>query len=122
MKNSLKNKQNNLFIMIFNEYADTYNEALNSWGFDAQMDVTVEELSELIKAFMKHRRRPCAEKAIDIAEEMADVMIMIDQMRIAMYQKYPEFDHWLSENATRKMRRVNAMLEEYHNNQPDSEN
>lgn len=58
-------------------------QAIAEYGAEAQTDMMIEEMSELTKALLKHRRYPDDEGTIDnIREEMADVQIMLDQMRI----------------------------------------
>lgn len=60
--------------------------AVKTWGESHQVDIAIEELSELIQALCKIRRarngadRPTA--IINAVEEIADVQIMLDQLRI----------------------------------------
>ena len=56
--------------------------ALDSWGIDSQVKMAIEEMSELIKALLKYDREPTHERLSDIGEEIADVEIMLAQMRI----------------------------------------
>ena len=60
--------------------------AVATYGQVAQEDMMIEEMSELTKAICKLKRATSAEaaKAADdaIIEEMADVQIMLDQMRL----------------------------------------
>jgi len=62
--------------------------AVDTWGRFAQVDMMIEEMSELTKALLKERRVPPApvselENAItNIREEIADVQIMLDQMKL----------------------------------------
>ena len=59
---------------------DTLKAALNLYGPEAQTLMVFEEMSELQKELCKHARgRDNREK---IAEEIADVLIMLDQMMI----------------------------------------
>ena len=56
-----------------------YKKALRCWGAYAQIDMVIEECSELIQAFQKAKR---GKNNLDnIFEEIADVEIMIEQMR-----------------------------------------
>lgn len=57
-------------------------QAIRCYGETAQVDVCVEECSELIKALLKYRRAPGEATRIPIIEELADVQIMLEQMRI----------------------------------------
>lgn len=60
--------------------------AVKTWGESHQVDIAIEELAELIKALCKIRRarnsadRPTA--IVNAVEEIADVQIMLDQLRI----------------------------------------
>lgn len=65
-------------------------KAIETYGAEKQIDMAIEEMSELIKALLKHRRalielsdiecRRAAEN--DVTEEIADVEIMLEQMKI----------------------------------------
>lgn len=56
--------------------------AIVEYGAEAQTDMMIEEMSELTKALLKHRRKE-SEKTLDnILEEIADVQIMLDQMKL----------------------------------------
>ena len=57
-----------------------YCEALNKWGAEAQTLMVFEEMSELQKELCKHARGKDNREAI--AEEIADVQIMLEQMMI----------------------------------------
>ena len=61
-------------------------DAVRTWGRDAQMLMMVEEMSELTKEICKFYRTTDDESASAVAgnirEEMADVQIMLDQMKI----------------------------------------
>lgn len=56
--------------------------AIVEYGAEAQTDMMIEEMSELTKALLKHRRKE-SEKTLDnILEEIADVQIVLDQMKL----------------------------------------
>jgi NTP pyrophosphatase (non-canonical NTP hydrolase) len=55
--------------------------AVDTYGVKAQEDVCIEEMSELTKAIIKNRRSDGAATA-NIIEEIADVQIMLDEMRL----------------------------------------
>jgi hypothetical protein len=58
--------------------------ALEQWGLNAQAGQTVEECAELIVALQKHiNRTPSPETIDNIVDEMADVEMMLAQMRLA---------------------------------------
>lgn len=56
-----------------------YKEALDKWGA-AQIIILFEEMAELQKELTKHLRGK--ENRIEIAEEIADVEIMLEQMKL----------------------------------------
>lgn len=61
-------------------------DALNKWGEDAQIDMCIEECSELIQALCKYKRGK--HNAIsNIKEELADVFITIKQMQMTFEGK-----------------------------------
>lgn len=70
--------------------------AIALWGVDAQLDMVIEEMAELTHAILKFKRSGPTDmdlkEAIDkIAEEQADVRIMLDQLYTIMsrYDKGP---------------------------------
>lgn len=70
---------------MYNE--ELYKQALDYWGYEAQVDMCVEESSELIQALCKYKRAELntleESKAIrNVAEEIADVEIMLEQMKL----------------------------------------
>ena len=66
--------------------------ALDKWGLAAQAGQTVEECAELIVALQKQfNRTPAPETQEDIVDEMADVEMMLAQMRLAFNISDDEF-------------------------------
>ena len=55
--------------------------AINHYGVGAQWSKAIEELSELIRALAR------ADDIKNIAEEMADVRIMLDQLEIIFHNR-----------------------------------
>lgn len=55
-----------------------YEEALSAFGENAQLDQTIEECSELIKAIVKYRNRGGSPD--DVIEEAVDVHLMVLQL------------------------------------------
>ena len=84
--------------------------ALHQYGEHAQVDVMVEEMAELTKALMKLRRAQmdkmlCDGSLVSTAEEeIADVQIMLDQMKLL----FPGWVHWMP----RKLERLERRIEE----------
>ena len=59
--------------------------ALDRWGLNAQVGQTVEECVELIVALQKYVNRPPQTGAADnILDEIADVEMMLAQMRLVL--------------------------------------
>lgn len=59
---------------------DVFETALKTWGADTQTVMVFEEMSELQKELCKHARGK--NNIEEIAEEIADVQIMLAQMMI----------------------------------------
>ena len=63
----------------------TMQTALDKWGLAAQVGQTVEECAELIVALQKHvNRTPSPETVENIIDEIADVEMMLAQMRLIL--------------------------------------
>jgi NTP pyrophosphatase (non-canonical NTP hydrolase) len=63
---------------------ETMHTALDRWGLNAQSDQAVEECAELIVALNKHVKRSPKPGTLDaVLDEIADVEMMLAQMRIA---------------------------------------
>ena len=69
-----------------------YKDAIKTWGVLAQLDMVVEECSELIKAVQKAKRahtdKEKAMREMLIAYEVVDVEIMCEQLRQIFNQPY----------------------------------
>lgn len=72
--------------LSYEERRAVYGEAIKHYGDDVQLWVALEEMSELIKALAKLYRAPewaPMEPLVQaLIDEMADVTIMIEQLRI----------------------------------------
>lgn len=84
-------------------------QAIETYGVQAQCDVAIEEMAELTKAIVKIRRVADdygkTQAALDnLLEEIADVDIMIDQMKIMWGPKQVE------EYRRKKLERLNRRL------------
>ena len=55
---------------------------IDAHGTKVQEDIAIEELAELQKAILKHRRYRSEETEQDIIDEIADVEIMLEQLKI----------------------------------------
>jgi len=61
---------------------EIYRKALDKWGIDAQMNIAAEECAEFIKEVLKLGRVVNGSTKSDVIDEIADVIIMMDQMKI----------------------------------------
>lgn len=66
--------------MTMNESRELFRRALDIYGAEAQTLMVMEEMSELQKELCKHARGK--DNRMEIAEEIADVQIMLEQMTI----------------------------------------
>jgi NTP pyrophosphatase (non-canonical NTP hydrolase) len=84
-----------------------YREALARWGPDSQLFMLAEECAELIQAASKYRRRPSMDTQVSMLCEMADVDIMLGQMKV-MLNDGGVFDEF----RRAKLERLRKMLKE----------
>ena len=83
--------------------SDVYDDALEEWGLDLQVDKSIEELSELTRELSRWHLGYSNEE--DIREEIADVEIMCEQLR-------REFDDGrIDHHKERKLDRLRKRLE-----------
>lgn len=86
--------------------------AITAYGAPAQMDMAVEEMAELTKALCKIKRAQagCEVTAAigNVIEEMADVQIMLDQLRIIFGRSTAEIEE---DKLRRLLRRINSYKE-----------
>lgn len=68
-------------------------EALHVWGPEAQERLLVEELAELIVAVMKHGRSVNGSTNDNVAEEVADVELMLFQLKMTRALG-PDVERW----------------------------
>lgn len=79
-------------------------DAINLFGNRAQIDMALEEMSELTKELLKNRRGK--ENRSDIAMEMTDVYIMLEQLKYIFNIDNIE----LKINAEIKLHRLNKRM------------
>ena len=86
--------------------------AITAYGAPAQMDMAVEEMAELTKALCKIKRAQagCEVTAAigNAIEEMADVQIMLDQLRLIFARSTDEVEE---EKLRRLLGRLNSYAE-----------
>ena len=78
-------------------------ETVDFYGADMQLNICIEELSELVKEICKAKR---GIPRIDcIAEEMADVKIILEQLGI-IFGNMADVDKWYSKKVARLKERL----------------
>lgn len=89
-------------------------EAVKHYGKQNQVDMAIEEMSELIKALLKERRASkefepsdYERKQDDISEEMADVYIMLDQLMV-IFQNSEDIVYFKSLRLKRLRKRIDG--------------
>jgi hypothetical protein len=71
---------------------ETLKRVIDTYGDEAQLIVAVEELSELTKAITKHLRGKG--DPVNIAEEIADVEIMLEQLKLIFPYIVDDIEEW----------------------------
>ena len=86
--------------------------AIRTYGEPAQIDMAIEEMAELTKALCKIKRAQdgCEVTAAigNAVEELADVQIMLDQLRIIFGRSTAEIEE---DKLRRLLRRINSYKE-----------
>lgn len=82
----------------------------NYYGIDNQVSIAQEELAELIQALSKWRRaNSCADVLnayADVIEEMADVTLMLQQIRYLLDLNDDDITHGITLKVERQLRRI----------------
>ena len=86
---------------------EIYTKAFLKWGFMPQMGMVVEECAELIQATNKFMRKNDNKSREHFYEELVDVEIMIEQMRIIFNKDKAQID----KIKEKKLERLEKMLE-----------
>lgn len=87
-----------------NDRRTLYKDAINTFGREKQVIVAIEELSELQKELCKSLRH--IGDADNLQEEIADVEIMLEQLRIIYDLSEIEINHWKETKLNRLHRRL----------------
>jgi len=91
-------------------------QMIQKYGESKQLDIAIEECSEMIKAISKYKRETDKEnistRVSQIAEEEADVRIMLEQIDIMMLKHDPEYTGKVECEMRRKEQRIKRMLNE----------
>ncbi len=70
-----------------------YKAAIHRWGRRLQLDVAIEEMAELTKAICKVKRKAGMHTIEAVTEEIADVEIMLEQLKI-MFDCHDRVADW----------------------------
>lgn len=84
-----------------------FEQAIEAYGKDMQLNVAVEELSELIKEICKSKRG--SDNRDNIIEEMADCYIMLEQLEIIFDVKPAEILMAIDQKLTRLKNRIEEL-------------
>lgn len=76
------------------------------YGYEAQREQFEEECAEAILAAQKVKRKCSNGNFINLAEEVADVLIMAEQMRILISQSL--IDEFIQKKLDRQLQRIRA--------------
>lgn len=88
-----------------------YEAALKKWSKEAQIIVAIEEMSELTKELCKNINR--GESNIEkIQEELADVLIMVEQLKIIYDPHNVEVNSYKAQKLLRLAVRLGLIKEE----------
>ena len=100
--------------MTEDRIAKIITRAIDTYGYDAQLKMAIEEMSELTKAICKLWRADTEEEferlLEDVAEETADVTIMV--LQVASMAGSEEVDRIMNEKLERLEARLDAKEEE----------
>ena len=88
---------------------ELYDKAIEKWGCANQLRMLIEECSELIQAIAHHERG--RNGAGDVAEEIADVEILIEQAKQSMYLE-DEVNEFKQQKLERLQKRVNEFKQQ----------
>lgn len=89
------------------EYKKHYKDFVDSWGYESQAMMAVEEMSELTKEICKKYRKQDNYKDENIIEEIADVLNMVEQLEYIFGEEKVE------KVREEKIQRTIKELEEY---------
>ena len=85
--------------------ADVYGRAVTYYGESSRLLLTIEEMSELTKELVKRAR--VRDNLPAISEEMADVEIMLEQLKI-LFGNRAEIDSWKAKKLQRLVERMDG--------------
>ena len=88
---------------------DVLAKAIKKYGVEKQLLVCMEEPAELIQAISKVGRYPeDSTRMQDLIEEMADVTICLEYLKLIYNIRQEELDEWIN----RKVKRISKKIKE----------
>lgn len=88
---------------------DALEKAIKKYGVEKQLLVCMEEPAELIQAISKAERYPeDSTRMQDLIEEMADVTICLEYLKLIYNIRQEELDEWIN----RKVKRISKKIKE----------
>lgn len=89
-----------------------FRQCIKEYGAFPQIDMAIEEMSELIQALSKYKRAKGATPGLihNIVDELADVRIMARQMEI-LFECYDEVEKKIDVKVSRQKRRLDERKE-----------
>lgn len=78
---------------------------IDKYGTKHQEDIAIEELSELQKAILKHRRKRSKKRRKKVIDEIADVSVMLEQLKI-IYSCNKEVEERMDYKINRQIKRI----------------
>ena len=88
---------------------DVLDKAIKKYGVEKQVLVCMEEPAELIQAISKAERYPeDSTRMQDLIEEMADVTICLEYLKLIYNIRQEELDEWIN----RKVKRISKKIKE----------
>ena len=92
--------------------SDNEKRVADYYGLDAQINQSMEEMAELIQALNKFRRSNGTKPLIlnDVIEEIADVEIMLDQLKYLLHISQKRVDGVKDYKVNRAILRIDSEL------------
>ena len=98
----------------FENETEVLKRAIHTYGENSQIDMAIEEMAELTKALLKYKRAKRSPSEYDfktirnnIAEEMADVLIMCDQLMM-IFENADEVSRYVDSKIIRLTKRLDG--------------
>ena len=88
------------------ELIELAKEAVRTWGYEAQINMMIEECAETIQALVKIKRKYNGVNISKLVGEFVDLEIMLTQMKVMFPSPF-----WLDERY-RKIERLKKLLDE----------